>query len=200
MTELERLLSQDNCCLVSVASIKKALEQEPCEDAISRKEMTKLYNEYRPKLATHVYEFGEELTKLPSVQPKQIECEDAISRADAVKIANGYCHWSNVAKEFEKLPSVQPKYNASEWCKDCKEYDHDKHCCPRYNKVIRNAVEEMKQPKTGHWIASHIPESILDECSECGFSCGAFTFNYCPMCGAKMIEPQESEVQDADSD
>ena len=29
MTELKRLLSQDDCCLVSVASIKKALEQEP---------------------------------------------------------------------------------------------------------------------------------------------------------------------------
>ena len=28
MTELERLLSQDNCCLVSVASIKKALEHD----------------------------------------------------------------------------------------------------------------------------------------------------------------------------
>lgn len=46
------------------------------------------------------------------------------------------------------------------------------------------------KPKTGHWIPSHVPESILDECSECGFSCGAFTFNYCPNCGAKMVEPQ----------
>ena len=42
------------------------------------------------------------------------------------------------------------------------------------------------QPKTGHWIPSHISESILDECSECGFSCGAFTFKYCPNCGARM--------------
>ena len=48
-----------------------------------------------------------------------------------------------------------------------------------------------QKPKTGHWIPSHIPESILDECSECGFSCGAFTFNYCPNCGAKMVKPQE---------
>lgn len=46
------------------------------------------------------------------------------------------------------------------------------------------------QPKTGHWIPSHIPESILDECSECGFSCGAFTFNYCPNCGARMAESE----------
>jgi predicted Zn-ribbon and HTH transcriptional regulator len=57
------------------------------------------------------------------------------------------------------------------------------------------AIEALKQlpfvnlqERTGHWMPSHIPESILDECSECGFSCGAFTFNYCPNCGAKMVE------------
>ena len=47
-------------------------------------------------------------------------------------------------------------------------------------------MQSLEEQKTGHWIPSHIPESILDECSECGFSCGAFTFNYCPNCGAKM--------------
>ena len=31
-----------------------------------------------------------------------------------------------------------------EWCTDCKEYDKEKHCCHRYSKVIRQAVEEMK--------------------------------------------------------
>ena len=44
----------------------------------------------------------------------------------------------------------QPCYNPNEWCHDCSEYDQEKHCCPRYNKVIRTAVEEMKQPKVGH--------------------------------------------------
>jgi hypothetical protein len=51
---------------------------------------------------------------------------------------------------------------------------------------ITETIPPPVEPKTGHWIPSHIPESILDECSECGFSCGAFTFNYCPNCGAKM--------------
>lgn len=31
-----------------------------------------------------------------------------------------------------------------EWCTDCKEYDQEKHCCPRFNRVIRQAVSEQK--------------------------------------------------------
>ena len=32
----------------------------------------------------------------------------------------------------------------SEWCHDCKEYDKEKHHCPRWCKVIRTTVEEIK--------------------------------------------------------
>lgn len=31
-----------------------------------------------------------------------------------------------------------------EWCTDCKEYDKERHNCPRYNRVIREALEEVK--------------------------------------------------------
>ena len=47
------------------------------------------------------------------------------------------------------------------------------------------------QPKTGHWIF----DEILDKhyyCSECK-SMGVDYWDYCPNCGAKMVEPQESE-------
>lgn len=30
----------------------------------------------------------------------------------------------------------------NEWCADCKEYDTEKHCCPRFNKVIRRTMNE----------------------------------------------------------
>ena len=33
----------------------------------------------------------------------------------------------------------------NEWCTDCKEYDHNRNCCPRYNRVIRGALDEVKQ-------------------------------------------------------
>ena len=46
----------------------------------------------------------------------------------------------------------------------------------------------ISQPKTGHWI------DVFGgcECSECGcLECGYS--DYCPNCGSKMVEPQESE-------
>lgn len=53
----------------------KALEQEPCEDCVSRQAVNDLYDRYHPRLATHVYEFGEELKALPSVTPKREQGE-----------------------------------------------------------------------------------------------------------------------------
>ena len=55
----------------------------------------------------------------------------------------------------------------------------------------------------GRWIKpTRVPDSMLDECSLCGFDCGSYTFNYCPCCGARMdadekeptaIEAEEEE-------
>ena len=50
---------------------------------------------------------------------------------------------------------------------------------------------EYKEPKPGHWIDIN---GIYAECSNCNeeiYITGDFKF--CPNCGAKMIEPQESE-------
>ena len=38
----------------------------------------------------------------------------------------------------------------------------------------------------GRWGDNGIPNSILSGCSVCGFTCGAYSFQYCPNCGAKM--------------
>lgn len=47
-----------------------------------------------------------------------------------------------------------------------------------------------QESKTGHW--------ILGVCDECGYDWGkdapiASVPNFCPNCGARMVEPQESE-------
>lgn len=63
-------------------------------------------------------------------------------------------------------------------------------------------IDEIKkvvtpQPKTGHWIytGDYITEGML-KCSECGFEHDVSErFSFCPECGAKMVEPQESDEE-----
>lgn len=60
-----------------------------------------------------------------------------------------------------------------------------------------DAIRDMpsvtpQEPKTGHW--NDIPKykNIAWQCSECG----RFTtmkHNYCPNCGAKMVEPESED-------
>lgn len=42
------------------------------------------------------------------------------------------------------IDAIYAASESFEWCTDCKEYDQEKHCCHRFTKVIRQAVEEMK--------------------------------------------------------
>jgi len=45
---------------------------------------------------------------------------------------------------------------------------------------------EAEPVKHGRWIDNGICDSMLSACSICGYSCGAYSFNYCPNCGARM--------------
>lgn len=52
-------------------------------------------------------------------------------------------------------------------------------------------IREMKAADVapvvhGRWGDNGIPDSMLCGCSVCGFTCGAHSFLYCPMCGARM--------------
>ena len=95
-------------------------------------------------------------------------------------------------RTVEELP---PAHQApDEWCTDCKEYDKEKRSCPRWNRVIRQTVEELKKQKTGRWIHKlrHSEDKQFDyyeeSCSVCGAEARFWwrNFKYCPMCGAKM--------------
>ena len=73
--------------------------------------------------------------------------------------------------------------------------------------VVGMAVEALEQePKTGHWEwvqYDYNPKLGNWHCSECRcvvVECvdknekgGIPLYKYCPQCGAKMVEPQESE-------
>ena len=57
--------------------------------------------------------------------------------------------------------------------------------------------KQMQEPKTGHWeyVQYDSPNIGNYHCSECRetFPIDCSKWNYCPNCGAKMVEPQESE-------
>lgn len=61
-----------------------------------------------------------------------------------------------------------------------------------YFEAYNMAIQALEQkPKTGHWMKSNIGGAKV--CSVCNAHMGLSSFKFCPSCGAKMIEPQESE-------
>ena len=109
--------------------------------------------------------------QLPSAQPEvakdiNVPNTDTISRQGAIDGLSGHyverrnlndwqMGWNNALEWVEDvylkdLPSVQPKPHYDEWCDDCKEYDKERHCCPRWNRVIRQTLKDA-QPEQ-RWI------------------------------------------------
>lgn len=48
-----------------------------------------------------------------------------------------------------------------EWCHDCKEYDQEKHCCPRWTKTIRKTVAELED-HYGNYITKYDKTLAID--------------------------------------
>ena len=127
--------------------------------------------------------------------------DDLISRQAAIDIAkeliitiNGYEQHNqavnNYSAKIMQLPPAQPEPNYDEWCDDCKEYDTERHCCPRWNKVIRQTLADIHpEQRTGKWVFKNdlaaIPTGYY-ECSECKIGRLMYEENFCPNCGAKM--------------
>ena len=62
----------------------------------------------------------------------------------------------------------------------------------KFKTVIKELPSVKQEPKTGHWI-SHYDEDAKEgwyECDRCHTE-RAFNTDYCPDCGAKMVDPQE---------
>lgn len=80
------------------------------------------------------------------------------------------------------------------YCAPCKEQGKDSNgmkcrACwvdDMLGEVMNAPAADVEPVRYGRWIDNGIPESVLSGCSICGYSCGAYTFNYCPNCGAKM--------------
>ena len=61
--------------------------------------------------------------------------------------------------------------------------------------ALWNIVAKMpavrQESKTGHWVWN--TNKTYCKCSECGIGMGHTEYDYCPNCGARMIESRERE-------
>ena len=95
------------------------------------------------------------------------------------------------------LKDIEERY-----CLPCKEAGKDYNGCKcracwvddMRGDVIDAPAADVVPVRHGHWIDGFIADSMLCGCSECGFTCGAHSFLYCPSCGAKMDGGADDEM------
>ena len=63
--------------------------------------------------------------------------------------------------------------------------------------IIDKHIKETPTERTGHWIYRNGNIPYKWKCDQCSAEFKT-DFNYCPNCGARMVEPQESEDGDSD--
>ena len=52
---------------------------------------------------------------------------------------------TSVFDVINSLPSAQP--DLDEWCTDCKEYDKERNSCPRWNRVIKETLNDLQEER-----------------------------------------------------
>jgi len=149
----------------------KALEQEPCDNAVSRQAVLDLAKK-GVLISNGNYEsVCKAINELPSVNPQP--CEDAISR-QAVQdyIANYLSQY--LYNDVREAVEVIDEYIGE--------------------------LPSVNSTKTGHWILSDdgLYRPICDKCGAHPWKGYIPTveeatevFKYCPNCGCRMVEPQE---------
>jgi len=163
-------------------------------DLISRQGMCDSLNKYRiektleGKDVSLVWECIDKVLQEPSAQPEQAvkDCRNCKHGKYNDYHDTYFCYneedcsnwdkWETSAQPEITLESAIDYLHSIGWMQD-----HDKQM---YEMGMADA--DVQPVVHGEWVVSHIPDSMLWECNQCGFDCGAHSFNFCPKCGCKM--------------
>ncbi len=160
--------------LCHALDLEKA-EQESCDDAISRqKALLSLTGEDLPKdRDKYIALANERIKALPPVNPQEPKTGQ----------------WRELKETITELRDNDGTGTQQEVCK----------FLVNYMEVLE---KQMQESKTGHWIYDKTLENWrCSKCNETPKTMGyvgtadfmAEHFEFCNHCGAKMVEPQESE-------
>ena len=122
-------------------------------------------------------------------------------RCNGKTLALGYTRGISDAIEIVKHEFEQYEECYKD-CGDCEAYNKEKHHCPKFCKVITEAVKEIEENHNkGKWEMTYkgktkdvntglMISAYNCKCSVCGLETGnqGTRFSYCPNCGAKMDE------------
>ena len=163
----------------------KALEQEPCEDCISREKARQFLYERLDRLNDdELYDIFSRIIDDMYNELSSIEQEpsgDLISRQSAISLADDL---KQDLPDDERIADMVMAHNDG---------------ILEYQTQLSLLPSVKQEPKTGHWKLYRDYKNVVDypQCNICGaviaLSLSMDNLNYCPNCGAKMIEPQESE-------
>lgn len=106
-----------------VNKILAIMDDEPCEDAVSREAVLRINELHHGQMPNHInHQIWEEVKALPPVTPKPTECEEAVSRETVLKAFEELPHEYKTKEQrartggiaacqaiVRELPSVTPK-------------------------------------------------------------------------------------------
>lgn len=141
----------------------KALEQQPCEDCVSRQAVKSIMVRWKFNSMNAYLEADYEIDKLPSVTPQP--CNDYISRQAVINAIANTCFWlssgdwNELMECINSVPSVTPQPKTGHWIK--------------YQKPWGGMQGWKCSNCKNHYDISDAYTMI--------------PYNYCPNCGSRMM-------------
>ena len=192
-----KMFEGEDTVYVDRDDVLKILEQEPCEDAISRQAVLDIAKTSKSNWIDNSVLF-KKVNNLPPVTPQpKIDTWSIKEVADTLEK-------HGLIKEQEPCEDAVSRQALYEWLDGWKEknkyyHPHTKNeiipICEVID-IIQSLPSVTPKPKTGRWIDIMVGDMPAQACDQCNtFYPLAYTgggHKFCPNCGAKM----ESEVEE----